>query len=188
MRSHLNFSNVVALLALFVALGGTSYAALTVTGKTVKNGSLTGQDLKRGTITSRQVKDGGLLSADFKAGQLPAGPRGETGPAGPPGTPGQAGPAGSFSSVVARKLFGSVADGAQTALTVVCAAGERPISGGFDAASDGTVRALLSAPANGPLSASPGDGQTFDRWQVVVRNDAGGAANASFIAYAICAS
>jgi hypothetical protein len=36
-------SMLVALLALFVALGGTSYAALTITGKNVRNGSLTGK-------------------------------------------------------------------------------------------------------------------------------------------------
>ena len=34
----------VAVLALFVALGGGAYAAIVVTGKNVRNGSLTGVD------------------------------------------------------------------------------------------------------------------------------------------------
>ena len=38
-----NYSNVISTVALFVALGGTSYAALTVTGKNVRNSSLTGK-------------------------------------------------------------------------------------------------------------------------------------------------
>ncbi len=59
----------VALVALFVALGGSAYAALIITGKNVKNGSLTTKD----------VKNKSLLAGDFKAGQLPAGPAGKNG-------------------------------------------------------------------------------------------------------------
>ena len=58
---------LVALVALFVALGGSAYA-LTVTGKIVKNNSL----------TSKDVKNKSLLGKDFKAGQLPAGKNGAT--------------------------------------------------------------------------------------------------------------
>ena len=37
LRSRLNYANVVATLALFVALGGSSYAAISISGKNVKN-------------------------------------------------------------------------------------------------------------------------------------------------------
>ena len=47
----------ISLISLFVALGGTSYAAITVTGKDVRNGSLTGAD----------VKDRSLKKADLAA-------------------------------------------------------------------------------------------------------------------------
>ena len=98
-RSRLTYSNVVASLALFVALGGSSYAAITVSGKNVKNESLTSAD----------VKNSSLLGRDFKAGELPAGPagapgaqgqpgpqgaRGQDGAPGSPGAPGERGPAG----------------------------------------------------------------------------------------------
>ena len=75
---------VVALLALFVALGGTGYAAL----KLPKN-SVGAKQLKRNAVRSSKVKNRSLLAEDFKAGQLPAGPRGfmgARGPAGPRGT------------------------------------------------------------------------------------------------------
>jgi hypothetical protein len=62
LRGRLTYSNVVATLALFIALGGSSYAALTVTGKNVRNGSLTGKDLKRNSVTGRQIREGRLAT------------------------------------------------------------------------------------------------------------------------------
>ena len=82
-------SLVVAGLALVVATGGTSYAAVMITGADVKNGSLTGKDLRKNSVTgkdvrnqsltSRDVDNGSLLAKDFRDGELPAG---EQGPAG----------------------------------------------------------------------------------------------------------
>jgi hypothetical protein len=87
LRSRLSYANVVATFALFVALGGSSYAALTVTGKNVKNSSLTGADIKNNSVTGKDVKgirsgdvtDRSLLAKDFRAGQLPTGPKGDKG-------------------------------------------------------------------------------------------------------------
>src|SRR5919106_6818346 len=60
LRGQLTYANVVATLALFIALGGSSYAALTVTGKDVRNGSLSGKDVKRNSLTGRQIREGRL--------------------------------------------------------------------------------------------------------------------------------
>jgi hypothetical protein len=98
----------VASTALVVALGGTSYAAVSVSGKDVRNSSLTGADVRNNSLTgtdirnirSGDVRDRSLLARDFKAGQLPAGARGATGatgatgPHGPKGDKGDVGPAG----------------------------------------------------------------------------------------------
>ncbi len=40
-----SYANVTATLALFLALGGTSYAAISITGSNVQNGTLTGSRL-----------------------------------------------------------------------------------------------------------------------------------------------
>ena len=103
MRSHLAH-NLVAYLALFVALGGSSYAAVTigsaqikdnsVTSKDLKNNGIRSRDIRNGTIVGRDVAKGTLLRANFKSGQLPTGSRGATGPAGPQGPQGATGPAG----------------------------------------------------------------------------------------------
>jgi hypothetical protein len=60
LRRHLTYANVVATLALFVALGGSSYAALSLTGRDIKDGSLTGKDLKRNTLGGTRIKEARL--------------------------------------------------------------------------------------------------------------------------------
>ena len=101
LSARLTYANVVASLALFVALGGGAYAAITlpkdsVGSKQIKDGSVRSVDLANNAVTAAKVKNGSLLSADFKAGQLPAGAQGRTGaqgPVGPQGPIGQPGPA-----------------------------------------------------------------------------------------------
>jgi hypothetical protein len=92
---------LVALLALFVALGGTSYAAL----KLPKN-SVGAKQLKRNSVTSPKVKAGSLLLSDFKASERTAlqGPQGPEGARGPQGTQGPQGVAGA----PATKLWAKV--------------------------------------------------------------------------------
>jgi hypothetical protein len=82
-------SNLVAYLALFVALGGTSYAAVNLPRNSVGTAQL-----KANAVTSAKVKNGSLLAADFRRGQLRAGPAGAAGPAGPAGERGAAGERG----------------------------------------------------------------------------------------------
>jgi hypothetical protein len=93
---------VVASLALFVAMGGTGYAAVTVTGRDVMNSSLTGKDVRDESLTgkdvraltSRDVADRSLLAVDFAPGQLPAGSKGDPGARGPQGATGASGQQG----------------------------------------------------------------------------------------------
>jgi hypothetical protein len=99
MRHHLrppSASTVIASIALIAALGGTSYAASTITSSDIKNNtiksadvrnsSLTGKDVKNSSLTSGDIKNGSLLAKDFQAGQTPgAGPQGPPGPRGPAG-------------------------------------------------------------------------------------------------------
>src|SRR3954468_7843723 len=59
-RDRLSYANVVATLALFVALGGTGYAASQITSRDVKNRSLKGGDLKKDTITGAEIRESRL--------------------------------------------------------------------------------------------------------------------------------
>ena len=85
----MKYSNVMATLAVFIALGGSSYAAL----KLPRN-SVGAKQIKNNAVTSTKVKNGSLLAADFRAGQLPQGPKGDTGAQGPKGDAGAKGDTG----------------------------------------------------------------------------------------------
>jgi hypothetical protein len=84
---------VVSVVALVIALGGTSYAAITlprnsVGAKQIKKNAVTASKIRANAITSSKVKDGSLLTADFAAGQLQAGPKGDKGDKGDAGAAG----------------------------------------------------------------------------------------------------
>jgi hypothetical protein len=96
---RLSYSNVIASLALFVALGGASYAAValpanSVGTKQVKKSAVTASKLKRNAVNSAKVKDGSLQRGDFASGTLLQGPQGPQGLPGQNGAPGQQGPPG----------------------------------------------------------------------------------------------
>jgi uncharacterized protein YjbI with pentapeptide repeats len=66
--------NVVAYLALFMALGGTSaYAANEWTGANIVDESLTGADIKNGAVASRDVTNASLTGADVFDNTIGAG-------------------------------------------------------------------------------------------------------------------
>ncbi|HMJ34274.1 MAG TPA: hypothetical protein VK501_10170 [Baekduia sp.] len=108
--------NLVGYLALFAALGGTSYAAVrltpgSVTSRVLAPAAVTHGKLAAGSVDGRNVIDGTLKRADFAHGTLAAlsgassnaaakgsaganGSKGTEGAGGRAGTPGPAGPAG----------------------------------------------------------------------------------------------
>jgi len=65
-REKFTFSNAIALIALFVALGGASYAAI----KLPKN-SVGTKQLKTKAVTDAKVKDGTITAGKLAAGVLP---------------------------------------------------------------------------------------------------------------------
>lgn len=90
-RRRMTFANVTSLVALFVALGGSSYAALNL-----PKGSVGARQLKTNSVTSPKVRPGSLHPSDFKASQRsslrgPQGPEGPQGAQGNQGLPGQPG-------------------------------------------------------------------------------------------------
>jgi hypothetical protein len=57
---RLTYANVVATLALFVALGGSAYAVTKIGSKQVKNRSLKGVDVRRNTLGGKEVNESKL--------------------------------------------------------------------------------------------------------------------------------
>lgn len=80
-------SMVVSSFALLVAMSGTSYAALQISGNDIEKGTVTSKQIKDDSLKGKDVKDGSLRVEDF-GDELPAGP---AGPAGADGEDGEDG-------------------------------------------------------------------------------------------------
>jgi hypothetical protein len=169
------YANVTATLALFVALGGTSYAAATISSADVQNGSLTSADIKNESLKSRDVdngsltggdlKNGSLRAADFKSGDLPAGPQGV------PGPQGIQGPAGA-TNVVARRTNAIVPVGGVETAVASCLPGERAVGGGAGITGAFTQNAgvFVNEPREDDGS-EPEDGEVATKWAATGLND-----------------
>lgn len=70
LAKFLSFSNVVACLALFVALGGSVYAAGKISGKQIKPSSLPGNRVKPKTLPANRVKPNSLTARQIKSNSL----------------------------------------------------------------------------------------------------------------------
>jgi hypothetical protein len=180
---------VVAIAALIVAMGGTSYAVTALPSKSVgvkqlKKNAVTGKAIKSGAVTSGKVRDGSLLTKDFKSGQIPLGPKGDKGDPGAKGDQGDKGDKGDpgdvgtvgAATVQFFQATADLADGANASYSVFCLDGEQAIAGGGrgdDTLSEGTVltntRPAISAANQEP----PTDGQSFTGWRITVVNPVG---------------
>ncbi len=127
-------SMLVALAALFIALGGVGYAATTIGSEQIRDNSIDSVDIENGTILSRDIgegtilrrdidpsalnirddtvlsrdiRDGTILEKDLSPGALAGleGPKGDTGPAGPAGPAGTARAFAHVDGTVLGKLF-----------------------------------------------------------------------------------
>ena len=152
---HLSYANVMATLALFAALGGSSYAALNLP----KN-SVGPKQLRANAVTSTKVKPGSLLTSDFRRSQRAAlrgrrGSRGAPGSAGPQGPAGPEGSARAFAQVSGDGVvFQPLAKGITTANVTNPGPGEYCFSGlAFTPANvQATINAESVAPAQQPAA------------------------------------
>lgn len=142
---RLTYANVVASLALFVALGGGAYAAT---------------QLKKNSVGTRQLKNGAVTEAKLAAAARAAlrgapGPRGEAGPkgeAGAPGAPGVEGPPGHEGPSGLGKVFlqerayagDNVPAESDALMKVNCPTGSQAIGGGGEV--DGGFTPFISKP------------------------------------------
>jgi hypothetical protein len=62
---HVSYANVMATMAVFIALGGTGYAMSQINGSQIKNRSIPAQKLKPHTLTASQIKKASLLGQDL---------------------------------------------------------------------------------------------------------------------------
>jgi hypothetical protein len=78
LRRHLSYANVMATIAVFVAFGGVSYAAATISGNKLIRASVGAGKLKNGTLTSTQVKANSLTGSVIDESTLTIVPSAQT--------------------------------------------------------------------------------------------------------------
>ena len=178
---HVSYANVTASLALFLALGGISWAAATL-----PRDSVGAKQIKTNAVGSSEVKDRALTARDFAPGALPQGPQGPEGPPGPQGPAGLAGPQGpkgdpgwpGLSGVEIVEEMSATDSSATKSVIVVCPAGKRLISVSGGLAGPDAALALTGGPMPGAT------GATVKAAEV----GTGTASNWRLHAYAICAT
>jgi hypothetical protein len=183
--------NHLAVLALFFAIGGTSYAAValppnSVGNRQLRNRSVSLVKIRRATIAALRGHTGprGPVGPPGPVGRGPTGRPGPRGPVGPKGSTGARGPAGTFGTVTVRSETLSVSAGAQSALAVTCPVGATAVGGGAsfgpsNGAAEGNVWIESSRP-------DPADGTSPTGWFTIVNNSS--ATTQAVTRYAECAT
>jgi hypothetical protein len=183
LRNRLSYANVIATLALFLALGGGAFAAFkapknSVTTKSIKNnavktskiadGAVTEPKIAANAVSGGKVKDGTLTAAKVASGQV-------------------------FKNAVVREtVITGVGNNGNQVETINCASGEKAISGGgaftptgsrtYSATEIGTLTNLVTpVDANGNASIS---GQTPTGYLVSLKNVSG--ATRDYHGYVVC--
>jgi hypothetical protein len=75
LRQHLTYANVMSTIAVFVALGGSSYAALQIDSGDIANNSVRGVDLRNRSITEREIRRNALGGRSIRESRLGRVPR-----------------------------------------------------------------------------------------------------------------
>ena len=188
----------VAYLALFAALGGSAYAAVTVTGKNIKDGTVTGRDVKNASLGKNKLGATAVSSLTGQPGpagpqgpqgekgeQGPVGPtgatgpKGETGPAGPQGSAGVPGPSGvsGWQYFVSDGVY--IVDDGPGSAEVYCPLHKRPLGGGLGRTGAFRTNMVTSAPKERKSDGALG-------WVVDVWNE--GPLPTTIYAWVICAN
>ena len=123
-RSRFSFANVIAIVALFVALGGSAYAVSkapknSVYSSSIKNGQVKISDLARKAVKNKNVAKETLTGNRIKDGQVGSSELGDG-----------AVRAAKLGPIVERSSTIQVINGSQNATTVSCNSGEKVIGGG----------------------------------------------------------
>ena len=181
-RRRIQPALVISLIALFMALGGTGYAAV----KLPKN-SVGSKQIKKDAVTTTKVKNGSLTAGDLRKssrlalkGQIgdrgPAGAAGATGAPGAKGDTGNRGPAGATNVTVATQTCGPAPCSNATA---TCPSGSRATGGGGNAGGNQVLFQSQPIPS--------GSGATPTGW-LANGFAPGGGSTGSVTAYAVCAA
>jgi hypothetical protein len=199
-RSRLSFANVISVIALFVALGGASYAAVNlpknsvgpkqikkraVRGKHINKNAVSASKIQRDAISGSKILDGSVGSFDILDNNLTADDLADNSVGTGEVTDGsltksdlQTGLLDLKVSVQFTEAAADMANGAELSLDAQCLPGQTAIGGG--ARGDLTNSELTKVTASRPIispdnSGAPADDGTFTGWRGTFVNENNGA-------------
>ena len=180
-RSRFTSAHLIALLALFVALGGSAYAfhlgKNAVKTRNIKNGAVvesklsggavTDAKIAAGAVTNSKIADGAVTKAKIAAGAVGA---------------------DSVGDVLVRSATKPLPDGGSAFITATCAPGERLIGGTGSVSAANFQDVVVTGAFPSMADAGPvGPGQSPTGWTVIANNYMGGIASpVSGTAFALC--
>ncbi len=197
-RSHLSFANAISMIALFVALGGTSIAAVSLSknsvgSKQVKKNSLKAADIGRNAVGASEIRsnavrggdvgDGSIGSLDIGDNAIGAGELADNSVGSGEVIDGSLSKADLTPglldhgiTVQFQQAAAALADNSSASYEVHCPAGQQAIGGGSRGDltdSEYTIttssRPIISTTASG----APADDGTFTGWRATVFNPLG---------------
>jgi hypothetical protein len=191
LRRHLSYANVMATVAAFVALGGTSYAVVSlprnsVGSRQIRSGAVGGSELKARSVQSKHIRDRSIALRDLSLGARSAlrGAQGAQGPQGPQG-PGAA----TYGVAVNRAGQTKVSLGGSFGTSHLSGDGVYDVAFGRDLTGCLAVASLSRVPGTTPDAADNGEivtSTTSTGVTVKTRNSAGSPTDLPFHLIVVC--
>jgi hypothetical protein len=195
LKRHLSVANVLSCMALFIALGGTAYAAVKLKPNQVKavniaRQAVTNAKIKTQAVTSGKIKNGGVINADLGAGAVTEAKLGPES-VGTGKIDNEAITSAKISTAVWKQLIKNITYVTETSandseeektITATCPTGKEAIGGGARINSPASVKAAVNGtyPAVASNNARTG-------WIATGRETPEEAGNWQIVAYAVCA-
>lgn len=189
LRAHLTYANIMASLAVFIALGGTSYALTalprnSVGTKQIRSNAVGASELRSNAVRSKDVKNRALGLRDLSLGARRS-LRGQQGPPGPQGPVGAAGSsltaAVNAAGVVTRSIGGATGSNRSDGLYEV-----RFSRGVQDCYAVASLSRVEGAPPEDPDRGEIVTSNNKDVVTVRTRNSSGAVANLPFHLIVVC--
>ena len=198
-RTHLSSAHVIAMIALFVALGSTSVAAVTlaknsVGAKQIKKDAVRASEVKRNAVGASEIRSNAVASGDIAENGVGGADLSDNSVGSAEVANGSIAEADLVAGLLAKSLEVTVqrtdvalADNTTQAVEVACPAGTVGVGGGSSVDQTGSddIKQMVSRPGNGAVI--PNDGDTSNEWRAVYRNPAGGTGAAEIRAFILCA-
>jgi hypothetical protein len=199
-QRRLTFANVMSVVAVFIALGGSAYAFKlgknsvgtkqlkknAVTAAKIKNDAVTGAKIKSDAVTGAKIKDASVTGSELAAGAVDSSKLAANSVLSAAIANGavSASKLGLVDTHVVATLLPD--NGVLTRSVAACAPGETLIGGGVNTAAFGKDISIQGSRPSKDNAAEIAEGEAFTFWQTSAINEPGETGATSIRSWAVC--